>query len=266
MGYEFDKLYADLVSPDGTVCVVTLTWVRLLGGWQARAGVELYWPDGRREVLPAEGAPALTGPDPLLASPLRLDLPDGPFELSLEDAHGEPWEPSEPAPCGSLEWSVRVARASARATWGDRELIGSGYADWVRLTRFTRRLHFSSLEWGRIHLPDRTVVFNLLTLQSGEQWRVCRVWSDRERDCPDIRLELDEGAGDVSIGEALIRLQPVRVLFAGDAFDAQRVPHRMDRLACWAIGGRTTQTRWISRASMDEAPAGWALHELVHFG
>ena len=41
-GYEFSKLYADLVTEEGAVCIFYLVWVRLLGRTYPQAGVEVY--------------------------------------------------------------------------------------------------------------------------------------------------------------------------------------------------------------------------------
>ncbi|HSU40653.1 MAG TPA: hypothetical protein VLJ38_13835, partial [Polyangiaceae bacterium] len=76
--YAFEKLYADLVTADGTVCIVYVAWTELFGVRRQTAGVELYTPDGRREVMHARAAVEL----PELDAPewrLRLELPSGPF-------------------------------------------------------------------------------------------------------------------------------------------------------------------------------------------
>src|SRR5437016_12792441 len=50
MTFRFRKLYADVVSDDGTVTIVYLTWLELWGARFASAGVERYGPDGSRDV------------------------------------------------------------------------------------------------------------------------------------------------------------------------------------------------------------------------
>src|SRR5207244_12700079 len=46
MTFRFRKLYADVVSDDGTVTIVYLTWLELWGARFASAGVERYGSDG----------------------------------------------------------------------------------------------------------------------------------------------------------------------------------------------------------------------------
>src|SRR5207247_6055027 len=53
MTFRFRKLYADVVSDDGTVTIVYLTWLELWGARFASAGVERYGSDGGREVQQA---------------------------------------------------------------------------------------------------------------------------------------------------------------------------------------------------------------------
>ena len=51
MSYAFHKVYADLVTPEGAILVVYLTWLRLRSRFWGSSGAELYAPDGRRGML-----------------------------------------------------------------------------------------------------------------------------------------------------------------------------------------------------------------------
>jgi hypothetical protein len=139
--YGFDKLYLDVVTDDGTVCIVYLTWTEVLGLRSATAGFELYPPNGSREVVHARRAPA----PPDLAAPewrVELDVPGGPLEVR-HTARSEGWTPAGGFP--AVDWSVKTARAEVEARWlGDPSrpvLRGRGYADWVSLRKITRRLN-----------------------------------------------------------------------------------------------------------------------------
>jgi len=273
--YEFRKLYADLVADDGTVCMLYLTWVRFSRHWHGRGGVELYAPDGSRTLAHGVAAPPLVEPDTLVEQiPLRVELGDGLFELTVALEHGA-FTPATPSPAPALHWHVKVARTQARARWSgatERVVEGTGYIDWVHLTRLTRMLGFHTLRWGRAHLDGRTVVFNALRLDDGQEWRVGADWTAQgRRDLDGFALDLDEdGGGAIGLGDATLELTPRRVLHAGSAFDAERVPRLVDRLVAEAVGGRTEETRWFAEATLQEPGrdpvVGTALHEWVRFG
>ena len=274
MLYEFRKLYADLAAEDGTFLVLYLNRIKL-GGWQLRGSVEVYLPDGRHETL--QGRPedlALDLAAPLPGAPLRLALDGGgTFELKPEVVHGE-WVPAVPCPVAPLQWRVKAARARMVARWsgagagGERVLRGQGYVDLVRITRATRMLGLRTLHWGRAHLSGgRTVIFEDLTLADGRRWTV--VLDEPGGDVADsagaVALEPGgEGTVWLRAGE-LMKLAPSRVLHEGNAFGADRIPGRLDRALCEAVGGPTWQVRWFGEASCGalKGPAVW---ERVQFG
>src|SRR5437773_9886988 len=63
MTFRFRKLYADVVSDDGTVTIVYLTWLELWGARFASAGVERYGSDGGRDVQHAPPQAGQFNPD-----------------------------------------------------------------------------------------------------------------------------------------------------------------------------------------------------------
>jgi hypothetical protein len=281
MGFRFRKIYADLVTADGTVCITYLAWVEAWGLRSAFGGVELYSPDGSREVLRA--LPPAPRPPPAGGRPLelRLDFPRGSFTIRYEPLQ-EPWTPTGRSPAAALEWSVRVPRGEVVARWsGEMEradLRGTGYVDWVELTRPTRWSGIRDLEWGRVHLPDSTLIFTGVRSRSGEWWRQMAQWSDR-REAPlvahDFRLEQGSDAVRLELPDqeraalSSVMLHPERVLHAGIAVDRARSPGLFERLGFRLVTGPSRETRWISRAHRAEAPdspAGFALHEVVRFG
>jgi hypothetical protein len=261
--YAFEKLYADLVTDDGTVCIVYLTWTEILGLRHATAGYELYTPDGKREVVHARRAPARPDLDSG-AWTVRLDVPGGPFEL-CHSARSGAW-----APIGgptSLSWSVKTARADVEARWlGDepRALRGRGYADWVTLHRVTRRLGLRRVNWGRAHVGEATIIWNCIESQSGEVWS-CALSTDGARRDESRDLELGgPGPGRVPRG---LELGDGRVLHDGPALDRERVPSATLRGLVKLVNPPVTETRWVSRARLGGGlETGWALHEHVRFG
>ena len=274
MSFHFRKLYADIVTDDGTVCVVYLAWFECLGLRRAYGAVELYWPDGRSEVLHACRPPS--APDfeePLRSLEIGLDLPDGRFLLTYRVRVGG-WEPAEPAPHPDLRWGVNVCRAEACGRWlGNArrpELRGSGYVDWVELHRATRTLGLRSLEWGRVHLPESSLVFSRIRFESGRTWQRAACWhaDDRLVETRDFRLVRRDG-GVRFEGPSQAVLLPGRTLHRGPAIDRRRFPGALERWACRALTGPASATRWVSRAGPSpriKGGSGWAVHEHLRFG
>jgi hypothetical protein len=255
MSFAFDKLYADLVTSDGTVCVAYLAWLDAWGMRKAYAGLELYWPNGQREVIQARPPTERIDPghgEPEDAFRLSFDVPGGPFVMDYRVRHGA-WLPSGDPPCKGLRWSVKAARADVVARWsGDPSrpvLEGVGYSDTVEIGRPLRSLALGRLRWGRLHLPEATVVFDTLDFEDGRSWRraarwtACRVTEHRKFELP-------------------VGLEVARELHAGDAIDEARFPRVVDRMMSRAITGRAVERRLLSRLQ----PGGWALHEVVCFG
>lgn len=266
--YEFRKLYADIVDESGSVAVLYLNYVRLAGIWTGRASVELYTPDGQRRLMHATEPAALIGADTALTDiPGEVSLPDGVFRLELEPALGA-WQPARPPPADALHWRVKAARTRARARWPGGELSGIGYVDWVQITKPTRLLGLDELLWGRAHLPDRTVVFEHLTTVAGDRWDVGIDWRLDEAEprtlAGPVHLDAD-GHGVIPLSGRSLELTPDRVLHDGDAFNPERVPRAVDRVACDMLGGRTTETRWLGRARLGAVVAP-CLYERVRFG
>ena len=288
MSFRFRKLYADLVTDDGAVCVVYLAWLEAWSVRTAFAGVELYGPSGRREVLRAASPPPNVAIEPRQGGlEIRLDLRGGPFVLAYSGS-GSPWAPCGLGPAPGLHWRGVVPRADAVARWpGDPSrhcLRGTGYADWVELRRTPRRLDLSLVEWGRVHLPAETLVFTGVSLRRGGGWRRLLTWSGdaptpREytnfrlrrlgnTTRPDVRfdLELPFAARE---GVRHLTLEPRRRIHRGPALDGARFPALSERLGTRLLVGRIRETRYLSRAVAQPGRGGapaWALHEWVRFG
>jgi hypothetical protein len=266
MSYAFHKVYADLVTPDGAILVVYQTWLRLLTRFYGSAGAEIYAPDGRRRLLHGRTEPALLDPDAPLG-PLHLDTAEGPLDLELAAASG-PFDPGPPSACPALRWRVLALRTAARARLPSGEVLeGTGYVDWVALTRPTRTLGFHYLRWGRAHLPTRSLAFMALDLAGGARWQVGvehAVGGDPSANGAG-EIALEGGSGLVRIGESEIAIEALREIHRGSAFDPARVPNPFHRAVAWAYGGATGERRWLAQARVG-AEEGLALHEHVGFG
>lgn len=266
--YEYRKVYADCVTPEGEVCVLYLNYVRLAGVWTARASVEWYTASGRRELVHGLDHPALVDGDATLDRlPLDVQVPGGQFSMRLTPRLGG-WTPPTGPPVEALTWKILAVRTDAVVTWGDRTWRGTGYVDFVAITRPTRLLGMKSLRWGRVHLPDRTVVLEHLDTQGGAAWDVGVDWALGEPAARPLAgpAELGaDGSGSVPLHDGPLLLSPSRVLHDGNAFDPERVPRWIDRMAAEAIGGPTRETRWYGTATRGAASAP-ALYESVRFG
>ena len=264
--YAFEKLYADLVTSDGTVCIAYLAWTELFGARHASAGLELYTPDGRREVHHARAGVALPDLD-ARSWQLRFELPSGPFELTHEACAGG-WEP--PGGQADLSWSVKSAAGRAEARFlgepGRGPLVGRGYADWVVLRRPTRQLGLGQVDWGRAHVGDETLIWNRIQTERGDAWtRVLSLGAVREEV---TELHLEEHAEGVTVrahGARAIELDRGRVLHEGPALDRERFPSPLVRGLVTLMSPKMTETRWVRRARRG-AEQGWAVHERVRFG
>ena len=265
MRFELRKIYADVLAPDGTVCLMYLAWVRLWRRWYASAGVEIHAPDGGQQVLHARAVPPPVASDARISElPLQLDLVDGTrFRIDYESASA-PWTPPLSA-CPDLLWSVKMPRGAARVRHGDRELFGTGYVDWVQMTRPSRALGLQRLEWGRVHQPSRTIVFERLQLAGGAVWGpALLIGHDGNVSATTTGVDVhDDGSARVRFDvDELVDITPIRVLHDGDAFDRARVPRLIDRTVCKVLGGAHWQRRWLG----DTRGGGLALYESVLFG
>jgi hypothetical protein len=275
MLFHYDKLYADLVGPDGTLCVAYVARLRLAGLVFDSAGVELYTPDGARTVRRARSTPSIESCLGDGALHVALELENGRFDLRHTVRAGR-WRPPSPRPSPHLQWTVEVARADARAEWSGNgappTLIGTGYADRVTLRRPPRALGISRLRWGRVHLPHATIVFNALEQARGASWRRALYWPEAEEPC---------GWGDVDVAGddvhtrltwpaasslAPLHLRRARVLHEGAALDGARFPSRAERWLTQALSGPLRETRQLSRVESGAFAPAWALHETVAFG
>ena len=270
--FRFEKVYADLIAEDQTVCVGYWAVSELLGRTLLHGMVELFWADGRHEVVRTRPSPMPTSPLAGCEAPLRIELPDGEMTWEFDVRHGG----VAPAPIGrALEWSVELARARVTAKWpevtGRPTLRGLGYADRVRLTRLPDRVGLSSLRWGRVHLPDETVVFTRARFRSGRVWSEAIRWSYGSRRLAMTRFEIEDIDERVlvSLPGRSVTLTPVRVLHEGPAIDSTRFPCALNRLVMRTLAGPIHETRWLARAERpgcEPEADGWAIHEHVLFG
>ncbi len=273
--YLLRKVYADLVSDDGEVLVVYLGWLRTAGLRTAYAAVERYAPDGTRTIVRGRPPAAEPVPGPDGSTEFPVSTSDGRvFRL----VHHEPlpgWLPAGEPIAPTVHWQVRTPRARATAGWdGEPPLTGRGYCDHVEMFRPPRFSGLARLRWGRLHLPDATVVFNTVTRPDGTAWAQVAQWDATgvrtvtESDGSPTDYSGSDGPADtvLKLPGAAYPLSRLRVLHAGEPIDSDRFPGRLLRTVGRLANGPSYETRWLSRATGPDGATGTALHESVRFG
>lgn len=278
MSFRIEKLYTDLVTPDGTVCVAYVASLRAFGIESLHAGLEIYWPahDGRgREII--HGRPSAS--PAALRESLTMSLqeaPGGPIVIELEPKAGA-WSPRGAAPCPGLSWCVKIARANVAVRWlGDPTrpiLRGLGYSDWVVIERPIRQLDLRLLSWGRVHLPLSTIVYDAIELGSGRTWMRAARWRDDgqlESEYEALRVESTAASTQLWLSTSTraseqhpsVVFDTLRALHVGPAIDEARMPRAVERFVTRLFTGRADEHRALSRPR----DGGWALHESVALG
>lgn len=277
MVFFYQKLYTDCITSSGDIFIVYLTWLRWLGVEQCACGFEWYSPDGTRKVHQTSKPPRdLNGLHEEGAISFSLDLPS-PLHVQITPSLS-PWRPSGTSPLQGLSWSNRVPRANVQLRWETPSSPtlweGDGYADWVEITQRPSTLPLQTLQWGRLHLPETTVVYTHLIAKDGTPWTRVGEWSQGEfRETHDLTLQDQAPAFHLELSQPLASSQcytltPQRVLHQGDAINKERYPQVLQRTIARWLSGPMTETRWYSRVQSQTDPrqTGWALHERVFFG
>ena len=273
--FKLSKIYFDLVTEDGTVVIAYVTDVRALGARLAPAGVERYSPDGQRFVRTGRASLSLASePDVDSLSCVDFDFGDARYRLEVAPQLGG-FAPPHSSQLG-FRWSCKLARYSGQLRRLDRAepvLSGDGYADFVELTGLPRALGMRRLQWGRVHLPEQTLVYTELERASGPAFAGASLWAARERQPLGELCITYDGTGQRTTlvdpgGRVFLSLTPERVLHSGTATDRRRFPSAVEQLFYRLVGGAMREQRWVSRATCGagSGQVGWAVHELVEFG
>ena len=265
----FDKLYADLVAPDGTVYVLYLATLDFLGGRLRFAELETYPAHGLRRVYTARPSPAhrttLARDEPL---DVELATSWGRFRFQAVQLNGG-FAPRNP-PRSGLEWSVCMGRTEARLELpiglGGGVVTGTGYIDHLRVARPTLRRGLRTLDWGRAHLANSSIVWTRLRFSDGHTWDQFARWTLPGTAAEPGPLTASEQVAVAQIEAAGGRVQSQRVLHEGSALDPSRVPGAPVRWLLKALAGETHQRRWVTRiVETGRHTTGWGIHESVSF-
>lgn len=261
MSLRIEKWYADLVTRDGTVCVVYVASLRYGRAHHPYAGAQLFGPDGTRECVRGTVSDGqwLRRPSPEELE-IRLDTGSGPLILRYRLEVGD-WRPPGESPRSGLDWSVVMARGEGALTWpgGSHGLAGCGYVDRVTMDRAPRRFGIARLDWGRIHMSDSTTVYTRIGFRDRSRWGWTVRWP----------LGGKEPVAEPQPPSGDLRLHSVRCLHSGPAMQAAPDPTRRERLVSRLLVGPAIDDRRLSRATTPAAAqpdSGWAVHETVRRG
>jgi hypothetical protein len=265
----FDKLYADLVAPDGSVYVLYLATLDFLGCRLRFAELEAYPVEGQRHVYTARPSPAhRTTLD--LDEPLDVELStsSGRFRFQALQVNGG-YAPPSPAKPG-LEWSVCMGRTQARLELplglGGGVVSGTGYIDRLSVVRPSIHRSLRTLHWGRAHLASSSIVWTRLGFADGETWEQFARWALPGTEAEAGPLTRSEHVAVAQIEAAGGRVQSERVLHEGCALDCSRVPSAPVRWLLNAMAGQTHLQRWATRiVEAGYQTTGWGIHESVSF-
>lgn len=261
--FRYRKLYVDLVTAEGAVCVGYASSLQLLGRELQSAGYEWYPATGGRYVHRAVG-------------PARIDWASGAVRLAFETRRGsfalelEAKVASNAAAANltpRLSWQVLTSKAEAAVRGlAAGAARGTGYADCVEMTVPPRALGLTSLQWGRGHAQKtaESFVFTQAQFSDGRLFR--SALHDDQISGPLELRSTEPAALEVRIAEARCNLSAVRVLHAGSALDAARFPSLAERTLARVCSGPVRETRWLAHATFPSGASGLALHERVLFG
>ena len=179
--FTLEKRYLDVVTRDGTILVVHLAWMRLLGVRVARVTADLFRPGTLRQGGGAKatrveggGRRLACGPAVLRDNVLAFETPGLSGELHFAPRHA-------PAQLGNpllragkrrLEWTVEVPDADVEGTlwWpgGSTGLAGRGYLDRVWTDLLPWHFPIRELRWGRIAAGEHASTWVRATTRGGE--------------------------------------------------------------------------------------------------
>lgn len=261
----------DLVDGNGNVCIAYAAKLHALGFTRNLGGIELYRPNGERQVHRATTARWSRDRDSI---EIRGAFAQGGFLVRHRLTEGG-WEPAGDPISRWLSWRVLGARATAvvELTRNGRteRFSGTGYSDWVEITRPMRLLGVARVEWGRFHLPDGTFVYSRILNERGVSWqRALSIGSGNRSETTSVALEGNATLLVCRSERTELELSLTRVLHDGPVLDAERLPGAFERHVSELITGPATERRVVGRArrsaSVGGPDLGWGIAESVRFG
>jgi hypothetical protein len=261
--FRYRKLYADLVSDAGEVCIAYVASLELFGMASHSAGYEYYAPDGSRHVVRGSSRAEVRRDARGLS--IAFTTQHGPFSYQLS-ANTDARATTRHEVSRALTWQVLSHASPARIAgiFGVSERSGAGYADQVEMTEPPRKLGLAELFWGRGGEGGRGFVFTRARFHDGRTFQSALV--DGSESSALILSQLAAERFELRSGPASFQLQDERVIHAGPALDRARFPGRAERWLARALSGPMEEVRALARFVAADGSRGFALHERVQFG
>lgn len=274
--YRFDKIYADLVTKDGTVLIFYLTWMDLAGLSFRQAAATIYERDGSREYWIGSHDHSKEDFSPgFKKAELNISLKSGRITVRYEHAISDDQLHFNSG--SNLAYSCLALKADCTAglqvNGKTREFKGQGYVDDVTIDTPTRRLGLENLQWGRIHSKDTAVLFTRLLSKGHDPILVLALSTGRSEQTEvseRFELEYAEDYSSLLIRSSLLPARELHIenratLHEGSAIDERHFPGFFERSLFSLITGSSYERRWLGTCKLGNQPA-WVLHEQVAFG
>jgi hypothetical protein len=245
--FVLEKWYADTLAPDGTVLLVYLGWMRVLGLPLARVTAELFRPDGtavrghaKARRVRGAGDGMEFGPATLRADTLAWSTPGLSGEIRFAARHPAATlrEPFLEEGGRRLLWTVEVpdADVTGELRWpgGATAIAGRGYRDRVWFDLRPGRFPIRELRWGRAVSASHATTWVAARTGAGE---VAATWTDgavrggaaAEPDLGPARVLVESRIADLE-GLRLGALRPLLRRLTGD-------PHQVKRAGAATLAG-----------------------------
>jgi hypothetical protein len=299
--FYLKKWYFDLITPEGDALYFYFITARVAGFAEGMVSAHLLKGEGQ-EVRANEKTPfaAADATGSLRLGRHAFVFGGGKVEarmefknLSLDLVYSprlEPWWPTERGVLltrksrisGDLRWHVPVPSAGVEGVISvgavRKRVAGDGYLDVVETVIPPWRLPLAELQWGRVHLPGQTVVFNQIKTRQDELIQNILLTETRPGSESGQRPALDEqsftlqaGPHDAMMsvrregGFGLLLTDP-KVIEKSPVVTAERFRLKsVRRLLDW-VTGNPQEKKMVSRARLEfngKTTSGEALHERV---
>ncbi len=257
--FSFEKWYIDTLMPDGSVLLVYLGRLNLLGVSMAQVTADLFRP-GQRPLRGQASASKIHGEgDRLHFGPATIDGERLCFstaglsgELTFRALHppailGDPFIEEAGR---RLDWTVEIpdAEVQGELSWpgGTMAVSGRGYRDRVWLDMAPWRFPITELTWGRAAAGTQASTWVQAKTSAGA---VSRCW---------LNGEVVDGTSKP------VQLSEPRVLLDSAIYDLDSLHLGVLRPLLRRWYGDPWQTKWAAAASMGQEH-GVAIHEVVRW-
>ncbi len=257
--FRLEKWYIDTLLADGSVLLVYLGRMCVLGHWMSRVTADFFRPDGRA-IRGSAAAGSVTGQGKRLQFGPAI-IEDETLTFRTRGLSGRlVFMPRYPPAAAtgpflqdgrrSLIWETEIpdADVSGKLSWpsGELKVVGRGYRDRVWYDFLPWRFPIRELTWGRATAGEHSAYWvraatSAAVIQQG--------W-------------LDGAAADDA--SARVKLSDSRVLLDGAVVDLPGLGLGPLRGLAGVLTRHPFETKWAARAEIDGA-SGVAVHEVVRW-